>query len=59
MHIDYTACSIKLYAWEKFFMAKILQVRNEQELRLLKKIGIANVRKDIRINVIKCSDTSL
>ncbi|PVG00760.1 putative YCF1-vacuolar ABC transporter [Serendipita vermifera] len=34
--------SIKLYAWENFFIAKILQVRNEQELRLLRKIGIAN-----------------
>jgi hypothetical protein len=31
--------SIKLYAWEKIFMSKILQVRNEQELKLLRKIG--------------------
>jgi hypothetical protein len=38
-------------------MAKILQVRNEQELRLLKKIGIANVRHEFKINVIKYSDT--
>ncbi|CCA66783.1 probable YCF1-Vacuolar ABC transporter responsible for vacuolar sequestration of glutathione-S-conjugates [Serendipita indica DSM 11827] len=34
--------SIKLYAWERFFMAKVLQVRNEQELRLLRKIGVTN-----------------
>ncbi|KAG8835556.1 hypothetical protein FRC17_002476 [Serendipita sp. 399] len=34
--------SIKLYAWEKFFIAKILQVRNEQELKLLRKIGVTN-----------------
>ncbi|KAG8818826.1 hypothetical protein FRC18_012320 [Serendipita sp. 400] len=34
--------SIKLYAWERFFIAKILQVRNEQELMLLRKIGVTN-----------------
>ncbi|KAG8872786.1 hypothetical protein FRC20_009062 [Serendipita sp. 405] len=33
---------IKLYAWERFFIAKILQVRNEQELMLLRKIGVTN-----------------
>ncbi|KAL0574610.1 hypothetical protein V5O48_007360 [Marasmius crinis-equi] len=32
--------SIKLYAWEFTFMRKILQVRNEQELVMLKKIGL-------------------
>ncbi|KAL4264103.1 ATP-binding cassette transporter C [Pleurotus pulmonarius] len=34
--------SIKLYAWENAFLRKILLVRNEQELEMLKKIGIAN-----------------
>lgn len=38
-------CSIKLYAWENAFLRKILLVRNEQELKMLKKIGIANVRR--------------
>jgi hypothetical protein len=35
--------SIKLYAWEKFFTAKVLQVRNEQELKQLRKIGELNI----------------
>ncbi|KAF8595618.1 metal resistance protein YCF1 [Ceratobasidium sp. AG-I] len=32
--------SIKLYAWEDSFIRKILTVRNEQELKMLKKIGV-------------------
>ncbi|KAI0725334.1 metal resistance protein YCF1 [Fomitopsis betulina] len=32
--------SIKLYAWENAFTRWIMQVRNEQELKMLKKIGI-------------------
>ncbi|KAI9440473.1 P-loop containing nucleoside triphosphate hydrolase protein [Lactarius indigo] len=32
--------SIKLYAWEHAFLRRILFVRNEQELKILKKIGI-------------------
>ncbi|KAF8159727.1 multidrug resistance-associated ABC transporter [Crassisporium funariophilum] len=32
--------SIKLYAWEYSFIRKILEVRNNQELKMLKKIGI-------------------
>ncbi|KAF5362251.1 hypothetical protein D9756_002523 [Leucocoprinus leucothites] len=32
--------SIKLYAWENSFLRKILQVRNEQELKMLRKIGV-------------------
>jgi ABC-type bacteriocin/lantibiotic exporter with double-glycine peptidase domain len=32
--------SIKLYAWEYAFIRKILFVRNQQELKVLKKIGI-------------------
>ncbi|KAF9269001.1 multidrug resistance-associated ABC transporter [Marasmius fiardii PR-910] len=32
--------SIKLYAWEFTFMRKILEVRNNQELVMLKKIGL-------------------
>ncbi|XP_006462121.1 hypothetical protein AGABI2DRAFT_151707 [Agaricus bisporus var. bisporus H97] len=32
--------SIKLYAWENSFLRRILEVRNEQELKMLKKIGI-------------------
>ncbi|EKM50357.1 uncharacterized protein PHACADRAFT_263609 [Phanerochaete carnosa HHB-10118-sp] len=33
--------SIKLYAWENAFMRKILFVRNDLELKMLRKIGIA------------------
>lgn len=36
--------SIKLYAWENAFTRWIMQVRNEQELKMLKKIGIYTVR---------------
>ncbi|KAF8636372.1 hypothetical protein AX17_003557 [Amanita inopinata Kibby_2008] len=32
--------SIKLYSWEFSFMRKILETRNNQELRMLRKIGI-------------------
>jgi ABC-type bacteriocin/lantibiotic exporter with double-glycine peptidase domain len=32
--------SIKLYAWEFAFIRKILFVRNEEELKMLKKIGL-------------------
>lgn len=36
-------CSIKLYAWENAFIRKILAVRNNQELKMLKKIGVVTV----------------
>ena len=36
--------SIKLYAWENAFIRKILFVRNDLELKTLRKIGIATVR---------------
>lgn len=32
--------SIKLYGWEKAFSEKVLSARNDQELRILRKIGI-------------------
>lgn len=32
--------SIKLYGWEKTFTAKVLAVRNDQELSVLRRIGI-------------------
>lgn len=35
--------SIKLYAWENAFIRKILFVRNDLELKMLKKIGVATV----------------
>jgi ATP-binding cassette subfamily C (CFTR/MRP) protein 1 len=34
--------SIKLYGWESAFSAKVLDVRNNQELTMLKKIGYNN-----------------
>jgi ATP-binding cassette subfamily C (CFTR/MRP) protein 1 len=33
--------SIKLFAWENAFMRRILSVRNDKELRTLRKYGIA------------------
>ncbi|KAH8093747.1 metal resistance protein YCF1 [Cristinia sonorae] len=33
--------SIKLYAWENAFIRKILSVRNDKEVRMLRKLGIA------------------
>lgn len=36
--------SVKLYAWEPAFMARILGVRNDRELKMLRKIGITTVR---------------
>ncbi len=36
--------SIKLYAWEHAFLRRVLLVRNEEELKMLKKIGIYSVR---------------
>ena len=35
--------SIKLYNWEGFFMSRILGVRNDQELKLLRQLGIMTV----------------
>ena len=35
--------SIKLYAWEIPFVRKVLKVRNEEELKTLKNIGIVTV----------------
>lgn len=35
--------SIKLYAWEKAFSQKVLEVRNDEELVMIRKIGIVNV----------------
>jgi ATP-binding cassette, subfamily C (CFTR/MRP), member 1 len=40
--------STKLYNWESFFMSRILSVRNDQELKLLRQLGIMTVG---RINV--------
>lgn len=34
--------TIKLYAWEPAFLKKLFYVRNERELRMLKKIGVLN-----------------
>ena len=37
--------SIKLYAWENSFLRRVLEVRNKQELKMLKKIGIVTVTR--------------
>jgi hypothetical protein len=41
---DRYSCSIKLYAWEYAFIRRVLHVRNDLELTMLKKIGIVTVR---------------
>ncbi len=43
--------SIKLYNWEGFFMSRILGVRNDQELKLLRQLGIMTV---CRIKASRC-----
>ena len=35
--------SIKLYAWENAFIRRLLFVRNDQEMKMLRKIGIVTV----------------
>ena len=35
--------SIKLYAWEHAFLRRVLFVRNEEELKILRKIGVYSV----------------
>ena len=44
--------SIKLYAWEFSFMRKILDTRNNQELKMLRKIGILMVRVVAKLHTI-------
>lgn len=34
--------SIKLYGWEKAFSEKVLEVRNNRELRMIRRIGLLN-----------------
>ncbi|KAG9093297.1 hypothetical protein FRC07_011491, partial [Ceratobasidium sp. 392] len=34
--------TIKFYAWEDSFIARVLKIRNGEELRMLRKIGITN-----------------
>ena len=36
--------SIKLYAWEHAFLRRVLLVRNEEELKMLKKIAFSPAR---------------
>jgi len=42
--------SIKLYNWEGFFMSRILAIRNDQELKLLRKYGIMTVCRITRFS---------
>jgi ATP-binding cassette subfamily C (CFTR/MRP) protein 1 len=44
--------SIKLYAWEYSFIRRILEIRNNQELRTLKKIGILTVSSKLVLQSI-------
>jgi ATP-binding cassette subfamily C (CFTR/MRP) protein 1 len=39
--------SIKLHAWELAFMRRILAVRNDKELVMLRKYGLATVRSSV------------
>ena len=35
--------TIKLFAWENTFIRRVLEVRNNQELKMLRKIGVVTV----------------
>lgn len=35
--------SIKLYSWERAFKQKVLDVRNNEELPMIRQIGVVNV----------------
>lgn len=47
--------SIKLYAWENAFMRWIFKVRNEEELKMLRKIGIYNSLNNALWTGIPCT----
>ena len=66
---SYFSNSIKLYAWEFAFNRRVLAVRNDDELRMLKKISFANVRLRcegvlltntlrVRLSVLRCGVVS-
>jgi ATP-binding cassette subfamily C (CFTR/MRP) protein 1 len=42
---------IKLYAWERPFLRKIFNVRNDQELKTLKKYGVGSAMLNFVINL--------
>ncbi|CCE62252.1 hypothetical protein TPHA_0C00960 [Tetrapisispora phaffii CBS 4417] len=44
--------SLKLYAWEKPFQEKLEFVRNEKELKNLKKIGVFNAMIAFQFNIV-------
>lgn len=48
--IDFFLRSIKLYAWEYTFVRRISHVRNDLELKMLKKIGIVTVSINSQID---------
>ena len=39
--------SIKLYSWERAFRDKVLDVRNNEELPMIRRIGVINVRSPL------------
>jgi hypothetical protein len=43
LFLIYWLCSIKLYAWEFAFIRRVLFVRNEQEVKMLRTIGVVTV----------------
>ena len=53
MHV-HAAASIKLYAWEYAFIRRILYVRNDLELKMLRKIGIATAMNTTLWSGIPC-----
>uniref|UniRef100_A0A1E5RU90 Metal resistance protein YCF1 n=1 Tax=Hanseniaspora uvarum TaxID=29833 RepID=A0A1E5RU90_HANUV len=44
--------SIKLYCWETFFKAKLDHIRNEQELKNLKTMGIVQACTSFQFNIV-------
>ncbi|XBW36311.1 hypothetical protein QEN19_001894 [Hanseniaspora menglaensis] len=44
--------SIKLYCWESFFKAKLDHIRNDQELKNLKRMGIVQACTNFQFNIV-------
>ena len=51
----HASASIKLYAWEYAFIRRILHVRNDLELKMLRKIGIATAMNTTLWGGIPCT----
>ena len=51
----HVSSSIKLYAWDYAFIRRVLHVRNDLELKLLRKIGIATAMNTTLWGGVPCT----